>query len=146
MSWSRLRSHAPSSRSRSVSALRLPLPTRQGRVVRPDQFPDRGYYYRSDQFAFARIGVPALYFADGTDFVGRPAGWGKRKIEEWEQKQYHQPGDKLDGTWNFDGMIEDAQLGLFAGWLIAQADTMPTWNPGDEFEAARRAALAALPR
>ena len=124
----------------------MPLPTRQGRVVRPDQFPDRGYYYRSDQFAFARIGVPALYFADGTDFVGRPAGWGKRKIEEWEQKQYHQPGDKLDGTWNFDGMIEDAQLGLFAGWLIAQADTMPTWNPGDEFEAARRAALAALPR
>jgi Zn-dependent M28 family amino/carboxypeptidase len=119
---------------------------RQGRVVRPDQFPDRGYYYRSDQFAFAKIGVPALYFASGTDFIGRPAGWGKWKLEEWEQKQYHQPSDKLDGTWNFDGMIEDAQLGLLAGWLIAQADAMPTWNPGDEFEPARTNALAAASR
>ena len=117
---------------------------RQGRVVQPDQFPDRGYYYRSDQFAFAKIGVPALYFDDGTDFIGRPAGWGKQKIEEWELKQYHQPSDKLDGTWNFDGMIEDAQLGLFSGWLIAQAEAMPTWNPGDEFEAARKNALAAV--
>jgi Zn-dependent M28 family amino/carboxypeptidase len=119
---------------------------RQGRVLQPDQFPDRGYYYRSDQFAFAKIGVPALYFASGTDFVGRPAGWGKWKLVEWEQKQYHQPSDKLDGTWNFDGMIEDAQLGLLAGWLIAQADAMPTWNPGDEFEAARTNALAAVSR
>lgn len=119
---------------------------RQGRVVQPDQFPDRGYYYRSDQFAFAKIGVPALFFDDGTDFVGRPAGWGKQKIEQWELKQYHQPGDKLDDSWNFDGMIEDAQLGLLAGWIILQSDTLPAWNPGDEFEAARKSALAALPR
>jgi Zn-dependent M28 family amino/carboxypeptidase len=119
---------------------------RQGRVVVPDQFPDRGYYYRSDQFAFAKIGVPALFFDDGTDFIGRPAGWGKQRIEQWELKQYHQPGDKLDESWNFDGMIEDAQLGLFAGWLIAQSDTLPAWNPGDEFEAARKSALAAVPR
>jgi Zn-dependent M28 family amino/carboxypeptidase len=119
---------------------------RQGRVVQPDQFPDRGYYYRSDQFAFAKIGVPAIYFESGTDFIDRPAGWGKQKLEEWEQKQYHQPSDKLDNSWNFDGMIEDAQLGLFSGWLIAQADAMPTWNRGDEFEAARQSALAAVPR
>jgi hypothetical protein len=44
-------------------------------------------------------------------------------------------------SWNFDGMIEDAQLGLFCGWLIAQADQMQSWNPGDEFEAARKSAL-----
>ncbi len=119
---------------------------RQGRTVQPDQFPDRGYYYRSDQFAFAKIGVPALFFDDGTDFIGRPASWGKQKIEEWEQKQYHQPGDRLDDSWNFDGMIEDAQLGLYSGWLIAQADAMPSWNPGDEFEAARKSALAAVAR
>ena len=59
-------------------------------------------------------------------------------------KKYHQPGDKLDDTWNLDGMIEDAQLGFYTGWLIAQADAMPTWNPGDEFEAARKKALAAV--
>ena len=117
---------------------------RQGRVLKPDQFPDRGYYYRSDQFSFAKVGVPALYFDDGTDFIGRSPGWGRQKIEEWEQKQYHQPSDRLEGSWNFDGMIEDAQLGLLSGWLIAQADAMPTWNRGDEFEAARKRALAAV--
>ncbi len=61
-----------------------------------------------------------------------------------ELKKYHQPSDELDGTWNFDGMIEDAQLALLAGWLIAQADAMPAWKPGDEFEAARKRELAAL--
>jgi Zn-dependent M28 family amino/carboxypeptidase len=116
----------------------------QGRVVEPDQFPDRGYYYRSDQFSFARIGVPALFFSGGTDVIGRPAGWGKEQHEEWELKKYHQPSDKLDGTWNFDGMIDDAQLDFMAGWLIAEADTMPSWKPGDEFEAARKRELAAV--
>jgi len=116
----------------------------QGRVLKPDQFPDRGYYYRSDQFAFAKIGVPALFFADGTDFIGRPADWGRKQIEEWELKKYHQPADKLDGSWNFDGMIQDAQLDMLSAWLITQADGMPTWKPGDEFEAARKQALGAL--
>jgi Zn-dependent M28 family amino/carboxypeptidase len=128
----------------SLDAIAQVAVQRQGRQIKPDQFPDRGSYYRSDQFAFAKIGVPALFFAEGTDFVGRPAGWGRQQIEAWEEKQYHQPGDKLDGSWNFDGMIDDAQLGMYSTWLIAQADAMPTWNPGDEFEAARRKALAAV--
>jgi Zn-dependent M28 family amino/carboxypeptidase len=115
----------------------------QGRIIKPDQFPDRGHYYRSDQFSFAKIGVPALYFDDGTDFIGRPPEWGHQQIEAWEAKKYHQPGDKLDDSWSFDGMIEDARLGFYSGWIIAQADAMPTWNPGDEFEAARKQALAA---
>jgi Zn-dependent M28 family amino/carboxypeptidase len=113
-------------------------------VIKPDQFPDRGYYYRSDQFAFAKIGVPALFFDAGTDFIGRSPEWGRQQLETWELKKYHQPADKLDDTWNFDGMIEDAQLALLAGWLIAQADAMPSWKPGDEFEAARKRELAAV--
>jgi len=116
----------------------------QGRVVKGDQFPDRGYYYRSDQFSFARIGVPALFFNDGTDFIGRPAGWGREQIEQWELHKYHQPSDRLDSSWNFDGMIEDAQLAMLSAWLIAQAEALPTWKPGDEFEAARKQALAAV--
>ncbi len=117
----------------------------QGRVVKPDQFPDRGYPYRADQFSFSKAaGVPAIYLDDGTDFVGRPPEWGRQQIEVWETTHYHQPSDRLDGTWNFDGMIQDAQLDFFAGWRIAQADAMPTWNPGNEFEAARKKALAAV--
>jgi Zn-dependent M28 family amino/carboxypeptidase len=114
----------------------------QGRSVQPDAFPDRGHFYRSDQFSFAKIGVPALYMDHGVDFIGKPAEWGRQQEEQWEAQHYHQPSDQLDSSWNFDGMVEDAQLGFFAGWLIAQADSMPQWNKGDEFEAARKQALA----
>ena len=114
----------------------------QGRTVRGDQFPDRGYFYRSDQFSFAKIGVPAVYLDEGTDFIGRPEGWGVEQIENWEAVRYHQPGDELDDDWNFDGMIEDAQLAFYIGLAIAGEDAMPTWNAGDEFEASRLAALA----
>jgi Zn-dependent M28 family amino/carboxypeptidase len=116
----------------------------QGRTLKGDQFPDRGHFYRSDQFSFAKIGVPGIYMDDGTDFIGRPADWGRQQIEQWEMKKYHQPSDKLDDSWNFDGMIQDAQLDMLSAWLIAQAPSMPTWKPGDEFEATRKSALAAL--
>ena len=128
----------------SLDAIAARVAKSQGRVLKPDQFPDRGYYYRSDQFSFAKIGVPALFFAAGTDVIGRPAGWGRTQLEEWELKKYHQPADKLDGSWDFDGMIQDAQLDMLSAWLITQADGMPTWKPGDEFEAARKQALGAL--
>ena len=116
----------------------------QGRVVRPDQFPDRGYFYRSDQFSLARIGVPALYLNEGTDFIGRPAGWGEEQINAYTSVNYHQPSDELTADWNFDGMVQDARFGFWAGLIIANADDLPAWVPGDEFEAARFEALAAL--
>lgn len=114
----------------------------QGRTEKGDPMPDRGAFYRSDHFEFARVGVPALSLDGGIEFVGRPEGWGKARIEEYEDKHYHQPSDQLDESWNFDGMIEDTQLGFYMGWLVAQADAMPSWKPGDEFEAARKKALA----
>jgi Zn-dependent M28 family amino/carboxypeptidase len=114
----------------------------QGRVVLPDQMPDRGFFYRSDQFNFAKVGVPAVYFDGGTDFIGRPAGWGKAQLEDFEAHRYHQPSDELQDDWTFDGMIEDTQLGLFVGVHIANQKELPAWNAGDEFEAARKAAIA----
>ena len=69
--------------------------SRQGRTVTDEPFPDRGFFYRSDQFSFARIGVPALYFDTATSFLGRPPGWGKERIEAYESELYHQPGDEL---------------------------------------------------
>jgi Zn-dependent M28 family amino/carboxypeptidase len=126
----------------TMDAVAASVAALQGRKVNPDNFPDRGFYYRSDQFSFAKIGVPALYLDAGLDFIGKPAGWGKQQVEEWEAKDYHQPSDELRDTWVFDGMIEDAQLGFYVGWLISEAAAMPTWTPGDEFEAARKEALA----
>ncbi|MGH9361137.1 MAG: M28 family peptidase, partial [Thermoanaerobaculia bacterium] len=116
---------------------------RQDRTVVGDQFPDRGFYYRSDQFNFAKIGVPAVYLDTGTRFRGKPAEWGKQQIEAWEAVHYHQPSDELTPDWSFEGMVEDARLGFFVGLDIAQSDDLPAWKPGDEFEAARKAALAA---
>jgi Zn-dependent M28 family amino/carboxypeptidase len=115
----------------------------QGRELVGDQFPDRGFYYRSDQFSFAHIGVPAVHFENGIDVIGKPSGWGKAQIEKWEETQYHQPSDQLDASWNFDGMIEDTEHGFYTGWLLANAVEMPKWNAGDEFEAAGLARYAA---
>jgi Zn-dependent M28 family amino/carboxypeptidase len=115
----------------------------QGRVIRPDQFPSKGSFYRSDQFSFARIGVPAAYLDPGTDFVDRPPGWGKEQVDHYTEVNYHQPSDEYDPGWNLDGMIEDAKLGFWVGLAIANADEMPSWNEGDEFEATRLEALAA---
>jgi Zn-dependent M28 family amino/carboxypeptidase len=117
----------------------------QGRVVTDEAFPDRGAYYRSDQFSFARVGVPGLYFKSGVDYIGREPGWGVRVTNEWVASHYHQPSDQLTPEWNFDGMIEDTRLGFLAGLAVAQADRMPTWMPGDEF-ARLREAPAAGPR
>ncbi|MFQ5634022.1 MAG: M28 family peptidase [Gammaproteobacteria bacterium] len=128
----------------SLGAVADLVASRQGRVVKPDQLPDRGYYYRSDQFNFAKIGVPATYFDEGQDFVGRPAGWGREQIEAYEAVQYHQPSDEYDDSWNLDGLIQDAELAFWIGLNVANAQEMPTWMPGDEFEAARIAAIEAL--
>lgn len=116
----------------------------QGRVVEPDQLPDRGYFYRSDQFSFARVGVPAFYAEKPLLFVGRPPEWGKARIEDYENNRYHQPSDEFDPNWDYSGMIEDVQLLFWSGLEVANADALPTWNAGDEFEAARKAALASV--
>lgn len=120
------------------------LAAAQGREVLPDQAPDRGFFYRSDQFSFAKIGVPAIYLDAGRKFRGKPEGWGKEIQEKWEEIQYHQPSDQIAPDWNYEGMIEDARLGFFASLWIANQDAMPTWTPGDEFEGTRKQALAAV--
>ena len=116
------------------------LAARQHRTVKPDQFPDRGFFYRSDQFSFARVGVPGLYLNSGTEAIGKPEGWMKQQIVDYEQHHYHQPSDEIKPYWVFDGMIEDATLGFEVGATVANSDTRPTWLPGDEFAHVRDAA------
>ena len=128
----------------SLDSIVVSLAKIQGRTVEPDQFPDRGFFYRSDQFNLAKVGVPAAYFDSGTEVIGKPAGWGKEKIEEWENKHYHQPSDELKTDWDLSGAVEDVRLDFWLGVKVANADRMPEWNKGDEFEAARKKALAAV--
>jgi len=116
----------------------------QGREVKPDQFADKGYFYRSDQFSLAKIGVPAMYLKPGTEYVDRPPEWGREQQEHYTNVHYHQPSDEYSDSWDFQGLIEDALLGYWTGLAIANADDMPQWNEGDEFEAARLKALSEI--
>ena len=117
----------------------------QGRIVTPDHFPDRGYYYRSDQFSLAKVGVPGVYLHPGIKVIGRPDGWGKEQLDLWVEKIYHQPSDEYLEDWDLSGAIEDARLLFRVGLRVAESPELPTWNPGDEFEAARKRALARRP-
>ena len=126
----------------SISQLVSMVAEEQGRVTKPDQFPDRGSFYRSDQFSFAKIGVPAMYLRTGTDFVDRPPEWGREQQNHYTNVNYHQPSDEYDPSWNLEGMVSDATLGFWVGLAVANTDEMPSWNAGDEFEASRLKALA----
>jgi Zn-dependent M28 family amino/carboxypeptidase len=127
----------------SIDQIAVMIAGEQGRTVKPDQFADKGYFYRSDQFSLAKIGVPAMYLDTGTDFIDRPPEWGREQQNHFTEVNYHQPSDEYDPSWNFTGMEDDALLGYWTGLAIANADEMPLWNSGDEFEAARLNALEA---
>ncbi|BCW94503.1 MAG: hypothetical protein KatS3mg007_2397 [Thermoanaerobaculum sp.] len=116
----------------------------QGRTVVGDPFPDRGSFYRSDHFSFARIGVPGLYFKSGTDYLGKPAGWGRQMAEQWEAQHYHRPSDELTPDWDFSGMVEDTELGFWCALRVANDPALPQWVPQDEFAPAREQALKAM--
>jgi Zn-dependent M28 family amino/carboxypeptidase len=113
----------------------------QGRRVEGDQFPDRGTFYRSDQFSFANVGVPAAYLKKGTDVIGKPASFGREQEENYEKTDYHQPSDEFRETWDFSGAVEDVKLAFWLGCRVADAPELPRWNKGDEFEAARLKAV-----
>ena len=112
----------------------------QGRTVHGDPFPDRGAFYRSDQFELARVGVPVIHPRGGPEYVGRPPGWGQQQQEEFERRDYHQVTDEYHGDWDFSGAVQDGQLNLIVGLRVANAQGMPQWTPGDEFEKARKTA------
>jgi hypothetical protein len=127
----------------SLDAIVEAVASAQGRSVHGDPFPDRGSFYRSDQFELARVGVPVVYAEGGPSYVGRPAGWGKEQREEFEEKHYHQPSDEYPpypGAWDLSGGVQDARLQLIVGLRVANAPELPSWTPGDEFEKARKSA------
>jgi Zn-dependent M28 family amino/carboxypeptidase len=107
------------------------------RVLKPDPEPEKGFYYRSDHFNFAKVGVPALDPNDGIDFIGKPAGWGKMKRDEYTEHDYHKPSDEIKPDWNLSGAAEDLRLLMTVGYRVANADSYPQWKSGTEFKAKR---------
>jgi Zn-dependent M28 family amino/carboxypeptidase len=117
--------------------------TEKGRVLRPDPEPEKGFYYRSDHFNFAKQGVPALDPGDGVEFIGKPAGFGKMKRDEYTEKDYHKPSDEIRPDWDLSGAAEDLRLLFTVGYRIANTDKYPEWKPGTEFKAKREEMLKA---
>ncbi|GLC24812.1 M28 family metallopeptidase [Roseisolibacter agri] len=115
------------------------------RVVRPDPQPEKGFFYRSDHFEFAKKGVPALYVESGVDFIGRAPDYGMKKREQYEAEDYHKPSDEIKPDWDLSGAIEDLRALFQVGYGVANGGTWPTWKPGTEFRAAREAMLKQSP-
>ena len=113
----------------------------QGRTLRPDPQPEKGFYYRSDHFNFAKQGVPALYTDSGVEYVGKSPEYGRQKRDEYTNKDYHQPSDQIKPDWDLSGAVDDAQLLYVVGYRVANADKFPEWKPGNEFKARREEML-----
>lgn len=109
----------------------------QNRTVNPDPEPEKGFYYRSDHFEFAKVGVPALYTDSGIDYIGRDASYSKQKRDEYTEKDYHKISDQIKPDWDLAGAVEDAQLLTAIGYRVAQAVKYPEWKVGSEFKAKR---------
>lgn len=109
-----------------------------GRIIAYEPHPEAGYYYRSDHFNFAKAGIPALYTESGTQVIGRDENYGKKKGEEYTEKNYHRPSDEYDpNTWVLDGAIEDLKLFFQVGLRAANTTSWPQWKEGSEFKAIR---------
>ena len=113
----------------------------QGRVIRPDPEPEKGFYYRSDHFNFAKQGVPALDPDEGIDYIGKPPDYGKKVRDDYTEHDYHKPSDEVKPDWDLSGAREDLEALFAVGYRVAQAPKYPEWKPGNEFKARREAML-----
>jgi Zn-dependent M28 family amino/carboxypeptidase len=96
--------------------------------------PEAGYYYRSDHFNFAKVGIPSLYTSHGVDVIGKGKEFGKQQEDDYREKHYHRPSDQITSEWNLDGAIEDLKLLFMVGKHVADTEKWPTWKEGSEFK------------
>lgn len=109
-----------------------------GLTVSEDSQPEKGYYFRADHFEFAKAGVPALSIALGTDYVGRPAGWGLLQQQAYTTQRYHKPADVYEASWDLSGMQQELQAMYLTGLALADSTSWPEWKAGSPFANPRR--------
>lgn len=117
----------------SLKAVVEAVARERGMRVSPDARPEQGSFFRSDHFPFAKVGVPSISLKEGSDYIGRPKGWGEEQFRAYNTAHYHQPSDELRDSWDFRGMIQEAEIAMAIGRRIADMEAMPRFNPGDEF-------------
>ncbi len=114
----------------------------QDRYVTAEPNPQRGYYYRSDHFNFAKVGIPALYAESGEDSIENGREWGAAQAQEYTNVRYHAPSDEYDPNWDLSGAAEDIELYFEIATRLANSDDFPEWFEGNEFKAIRDASSA----
>jgi Zn-dependent M28 family amino/carboxypeptidase len=107
-------------------------------AIQPDNHPEAGHYYRSDHFSMARVGVPAFSVNEGALFKGHDLAWGEAEQKDYVEHRYHQPSDEYRADMDFRGDAKLAKFGLVLGWETANQADLAGWQPGDEFEKARK--------
>lgn len=105
----------------------------RGMQVSPDARPEQGSFYRSDHFPFAKVGVPSISLKEGNNYVGHSKEWGEEQFKAYNTAHYHQPSDEYSDSWDFRGMIQEAEIAMAIGRRIADDPQMPRFNPDDEF-------------
>jgi Zn-dependent M28 family amino/carboxypeptidase len=105
-----------------------------GMRITPDEHPERGYFYRSDHFSFAKAGVPSVSVGAGTDFIGHPKGWGSEQLQDYTDHRYHQPSDEYRPDWDLAGAVQLSNIVLRLGLTVANSKDVPTWSPNAEFK------------
>ncbi|MBL4581640.1 MAG: M28 family peptidase [Gammaproteobacteria bacterium] len=117
--------------------------TSQGRHLVEEPNPERGYYYRSDHFNFAKAGVPALYAESGEDSVEFGKEWGAEQAQDYNENRYHAPSDEYDPSWNLEGAAQDIQLYFKVANKLSRESSFPNWLEGNEFKSIRDASQSA---
>ena len=113
----------------------------KGRTLTPDAEPEKGRYYRSDHFEFAKVGVPGLYLQSGVQFIGKPDEFGRQKIDAYTANDYHKVTDEIKPDWDLSGAADDARLLFEVGLKVANGGDYPKWKTGSEFKARREEML-----
>lgn len=108
-----------------------------GRELASDPEPEKGFYYRSDHFSFAKVGIPAFYADGGIEYLDKPAGYGFQKREEYTANDYHAASDEVKPDWDLSGAVEDLTFFYRFGAYLAASDVWPAWSETSEFRAAR---------
>jgi Zn-dependent M28 family amino/carboxypeptidase len=109
-----------------------------GLSLRPDSRPEAGHYYRSDHFSLAHVGIPAFSVGQGLKFKGHDEAWGQARAQDYVDHHYHQPSDEYRPDMDFTGLAKMTRFGFALGQAAATAAELQGWQPGDEFEAARK--------
>ena len=127
----------------TIDDVGLAVARAQSREMKPESHPERGGYYRSDHFEFAKVGVPSYYPKSGKLFIGKPDDYGEKLINDYIAHDYHQVSDEVKPDWTFESAAQDTEFLMQVGLRVANDTVWPTWNPGNEFKARRDAMLKA---